>query len=105
MKKVLLLILFAHFSLFIDLTHSEAVEPKDTPETKSLQVSQEQAEKLAIQHLALRNARWGKPTRFAEEAGNYIVFFQTPQQEARLIGERSLSVDKKTGLVKVRDRR
>ncbi len=68
-------------------------------------LTKDDAIRLAEQHLTLRNNRWGHPTEVKEDSDNYIVVFNTPEQETQLIGKRAVTVDKQSGLVQLRDRR
>ncbi len=68
-------------------------------------ISKDKAIQLAETHLALRNTRWGKPTDVEVQEDRYIVSYETPEVERRLLGQRRVSVQKSSGLVRVRERR
>lgn len=65
----------------------------------------EDAKRLAVQHLTLRNNRWGNPVEVMDEQDNYVVTFNTPEQETQLIGKRAVLIDKESGLAHLRERR
>ena len=69
------------------------------------QISREKAIQLAEQHLTLRNNRWGRPVDIRDTEDQFIVVFKTPDIESRLIGQRSVTVDKDSGLVQMLERR
>jgi len=66
-------------------------------------VSKDRAKVLAEMHLTLRNTRWGAPTGFREDADRYVFTYDTPEKELRILGLRSATVRKASGIVKVRD--
>ncbi len=68
-------------------------------------VSKEQAKHFAQQHLALQNYSWGKPLAMTDNEDAYLFAYETPLIEKRLIGQRVITVSKKTGLTRVKDRR
>lgn len=74
-------------------------------ETVANSISRDQAIKLAEQHLTLRNNRWGHAVEVKDVDDEFVVVFETPMQESRLIGQRAVTVDKESGLAHVRDRR
>ncbi len=87
---------------------SANAEPAPTlldEQKKKTEISKADAARLADQHLTLRNARWGKETDIKEEDEEYIVFYETPANELRLIGQRAVTVRKSSGLARVRPRR
>jgi len=67
-------------------------------------ISIDKAAQLAEVHLALRNVRWGKPSERTEDETRFVFTYDTPVAEQRVLGLRRISVDKKTGLVRVRDK-
>lgn len=64
----------------------------------------EKAQQLAEVHLSLRNVRWGNPTEKTQEGNRWVFGYETPVAEQRVLGPRRVSVDKTSGLVRVRDR-
>ena len=112
--------------LLVSLSFSPSVasaSPQDTTKSEAMKVAQERASeqgldlkhdpgvaqdaalRLAEQHLALRNIRWGKPTDVREDGDLFVLSYDTPENETRLVGKRTVTVRKVDGLVKVRDRR
>lgn len=71
----------------------------------SSEMTAEEAKKIASKHLALRQVRWGEPTEVTEDKETYYVHFETPDRELRLIGQRTLLVNKSSGLVTYQKRR
>ena len=68
-------------------------------------IDEEKAKSLCERHLALKGRRWGDPTKVSEDEDWFYVSYETPKQELRLIGDRTLKVDKETGVVSWRKRR
>lgn len=68
-------------------------------------ITKDSALRLADQHLALRNTRWGKAIDIDDGGDEFIVSYETPENETRLVGRRSVSVRKSDGLVRIRPRR
>lgn len=68
-------------------------------------LTKDDAARLAVQHLTLRNNRWGDPVDVKDEQDDYVVVFNTPEQETQLIGRRAVMVDKESGLAHIRERR
>ena len=103
----------AEQSLVVDKTENSALIPakEDTvlaysgTSSSIKPISREKAIQLAEQHLTLRNNRWGRPVDVRDTADQYVVVFKTPDIESRIIGQRSVSVDKDSGLVQILERR
>ena len=68
-------------------------------------INQDEAARLVEQHLTLRNFRWGKPNSARLVEDTYIFTYQTPVTEARLVGPRAVTVDKYSGLAKIKERK
>jgi hypothetical protein len=68
-------------------------------------MSKSDAERLAQKHLAIKQVSWGKPSEVVEEDEKYLVHYETPKRELRLIGQRTLIVEKESGLVSYQKRR
>ena len=68
-------------------------------------ITETTAVRLAEQHLALRNTRWGKPVSVVDESDAFVISYDTPETELRLVGKRSVTVRKSDGLARIRSRR
>lgn len=68
-------------------------------------IDKDRAIQLAARHLALKQVRWGKPVAVEEDEDRFYVTYQTPQQELRIIGARTLLVDKDSRIVRAQKRR
>lgn len=78
----------------------QASESRQAPE-----VTKERAERLAQTHLALRKVSWGAPKEIVEQDEQFLVYYETPERELRLLGQRALIVEKGSGLVSYQKRR
>lgn len=63
------------------------------------------AKRRAQNHLALKQVSWGEPEEITEDEESYFLHYETPKRELRLIGQRTLIVDKESGLVTYQKRR
>ncbi len=63
------------------------------------------AKRRAQNHLALKQVSWGEPESITEDEESFYVHYETPKRELRLIGQRTLIVDKESGLVTYQKRR
>ena len=99
--------IFAFLPLFaISCAPTKVESPAlEITEESSKVESENHAIKLAMRHLALRNANWGEISDVKEEPGYYKVAFKTPTQELRLLGQRAILVKKDSGLVSIVQRR
>ena len=67
--------------------------------------SKDEASRLATQLIALKQMSWGKASAVAESDNQYIVTFDTPERERMLIGQRTVVVDKTSGVASIMKRR
>ena len=74
-------------------------------ETKSGEMTALKAKRLASNHLALKQISWGKATSMSEDESYFHLNYETPKRELRILGERTLLVEKATGVAKIRKRR
>ncbi|MCB0322358.1 MAG: hypothetical protein KDD69_02260 [Bdellovibrionales bacterium] len=68
-------------------------------------ISGEDAKRLAQTHLALKKVSWGQPQEVVESENKYLVLYETPERELRLLGQRTLIVDRESGVVTYQKRR
>ncbi len=78
------------------------VPPSDPSKTEITSVD---ATKIAEQHIGLRQYSWGRTNGVSEHEGKYYVTFTTPEAEKRLLGTRTIIVDKNTGVPVIMPRR
>ena len=82
-----------------------ALAETEKMEEKQVEMTALKAKRLASTHLALRQTSWGKPTAISEDEVNFYLSYETPKRELRILGERMLTVEKSTDIVRVRKRR
>ena len=78
---------------------------EDAQKEELQQITKEKAIRLAEVHLALKNWSWGAPQEVLERDKDFLLVYKTPERESRLLGARTITVDKATGLVSVQKRR
>lgn len=67
--------------------------------------NKDEASRLATQLLAIKQVNWGKVTGVVESEAQWHVTFETPDRERLLIGQRTVVVDKATGVASIQKRR
>lgn len=67
--------------------------------------SKDEASRLASQLVALKQMSWGKVSAVSESGNQYYVTFDTPDRERMLIGQRTVIVDKTSGVASIMKRR
>ena len=104
------LIIFISLMMFFGVTACVANDqPNPSTEQLSMQAvnTADQARAIAEKYIAERNLNWGKSSSVIERSrlGNYWVTFETPSSEVRLLGQRVIVVDIKSGEAKPLPRR
>jgi hypothetical protein len=92
------------------------VPPKDAGPPLRLTPEEHKAVDLAQAFLANKGMDWGKPFRFEPQRGvpetlvgkgedTYLLFYRTPDDEMKLLGDRSIFVNLRTGAVALQPRK
>ena len=69
------------------------------------ELSEKDVSRIARRHISLKKRSWGEIQTVELRGSKYHVEFETPEKEQRLIGPRTLLVDKYSGVVTVKKRR
>ncbi len=102
---IILLGMFCWVSACAGGENNKAAPDPESQKEQEQQMTKEQAEKIAGIHVALKGWRWGEPQEVVEKEGKFYLSYKTPEKELRLVGVRTLTVDKETGIVSLPRRR
>jgi hypothetical protein len=82
-------------------------KPPSVPPAAPANADEQKAVDLAQQYLDRSNLNWGAPKEIKPlpEAGTFSLSYSTPEDEVKVIGDRAVTVNVKTGEVKPVPRR